>query len=211
MRILLVIFLLLSPALGKAQPTLLPVDEAPLNPDFLSFREHLFRIIERRDASAMKAVLVPGFKFSFGEEEESAEAFIEDSDFDNPASSFWPNLEKVLKLGGRLEGEDGFSAPYVFTDWPQDQNSFESMAVTGTNVRVRQAPGLHSVELARLSYSIVLVASTPENPEDWHKVTLEDGRQGYVSGRYLRSPLDYRAGFRKIEGRWYMIYFIAGD
>jgi hypothetical protein len=38
-----------------------------------------------------------------------------------------------------------------------------------------------------------------------------DGKTGYVTSRLVRSPIDYRAMFNKIGGRWQMTFFAAGD
>ena len=53
-------------------------------------------------------------------------------------------------------------------------------------------------------------AAQPED-ESWRAVRLPDGRAGFVDRRYLRSPIDYRAAFARIDGRWQMTLFLAGD
>ena len=40
---------------------------------------------------------------------------------------------------------------------------------------------------------------------------LDGGKTGYVTSRLARSPIDYRAMFNKIGGRWQMTFFAAGD
>ena len=40
---------------------------------------------------------------------------------------------------------------------------------------------------------------------------LPDGRAGFVDRRDLRSPIDHRAAFSRIDGRWQMTLFLAGD
>ena len=42
-------------------------------------------------------------------------------------------------------------------------------------------------------------------------VQLADGRAGYMWHAYVRSPVDYRALFNLIGGRWRMTAFVAGD
>jgi hypothetical protein len=42
-------------------------------------------------------------------------------------------------------------------------------------------------------------------------VRLPDGRAGFVDSRFVRSPIDYRAAFARIDGRWQMTLFLAGD
>jgi hypothetical protein len=42
-------------------------------------------------------------------------------------------------------------------------------------------------------------------------VRLGDGRTGFVAAGYVRSPVDYRAIFRRRGGQWQLLTFIAGD
>lgn len=37
------------------------------------------------------------------------------------------------------------------------------------------------------------------------------GQSGRVETRYLRSPIDYRAIFSKVGGRWQIMMVLAGD
>ncbi len=43
------------------------------------------------------------------------------------------------------------------------------------------------------------------------RLRLADGTAGYISSRYVRSPIDYRAYFSKEGGRWQMMMLLAGD
>jgi hypothetical protein len=45
----------------------------------------------------------------------------------------------------------------------------------------------------------------------WVHVQLGDGRTGYMWHAYVRRPIDYRALFNLIDGRWRMTAFVAGD
>jgi hypothetical protein len=45
----------------------------------------------------------------------------------------------------------------------------------------------------------------------WRRVKTEDGESGYVAARDVRSPIDYRAAFEKVDGRWMMTFFVVGD
>ncbi len=40
---------------------------------------------------------------------------------------------------------------------------------------------------------------------------LLGGKKGYVSVKFVRSPIDYRACFEKKNGKWKMNTFVAGD
>ena len=46
---------------------------------------------------------------------------------------------------------------------------------------------------------------------EWTRIKLRDGRTGYISSRYVRGPVGYRAIFNKVDGRWRMAAFVAGD
>ncbi|HSE31218.1 MAG TPA: hypothetical protein VLA93_06545 [Pyrinomonadaceae bacterium] len=48
-------------------------------------------------------------------------------------------------------------------------------------------------------------------PSSYPTTEHRDGQSGYMAEEFIRSPIDYRAGFAKQEGRWVMIFFIAGD
>ncbi len=72
--------------------------------------------------------------------------------------------------------------------------------------------------LKKLNYEIVFYVHDTEVKEtentrsyDWSKVKISSGLQGYVLGKFSRSPIDYCVMFKKIEGRWKMIFFVAGD
>ena len=38
-----------------------------------------------------------------------------------------------------------------------------------------------------------------------------DGKEGFMASRYIKSPIGYRAGFEKVNGRWRIFFFLAGD
>jgi hypothetical protein len=42
-------------------------------------------------------------------------------------------------------------------------------------------------------------------------VTLGNGRSGFVRREHVRSVIDYRATFEKVDGKWLMTTFLAGD
>jgi hypothetical protein len=61
-----------------------------------------------------------------------------------------------------------------------------------------------------MSYQTVRLASD-RPPGDWLSVHLADGSTGYIDERYVRSPISYRAYFERMDGRWVLMMFIAGD
>lgn len=200
-----------------------PVDEASQDPSFLAFRTKLIAAAERKDLKYVQSIMDPKIHLSFG-------GFYGVAGFRKlwkNEADFWAEFLPVIRNGGRFVGDgrnkmNVFSAPYVFTDMPEDLDHFEVFAVFGNNVNLRERPDAGAPVIAQLSYNIVKVdheAATKRKTGpgeddwkiDWQKVTTLGGQTGWMKSEYVRSPIDYRAGFEKKRGRWVMTFFIAGD
>ena len=201
---------LLAVAVFAAPPQLLPVDEASKRPDFFSFRASLQRAIARHDVAGLLAVVHPHIKNSFGGND-GIDEFRSMWKVDDPQSDVWDSLGTVLALGGAFHDADTFVAPYVFSRWPEQFDSFEHVAVTGANVRVRSLPDSTAGTLDTVSFAILPVARSSTEKEGWTAVQLDKNRVGYISSAYARSPVDYRAIFRFEDRRWRLVTFVAGD
>jgi hypothetical protein len=200
-----------------------PVDEAEKDPSFVEFRKRLTEAIEKRDVDALFRALDDKVQCSFGGDDGTDEFAEMWGLRTNPNESrVWKELGDVLRLGGRFfESPEGneFRAPYVFTDFPEELDPFEHGLVTGRNVRVRARPDSKSDVVATVSYLAVKYLESNELPSErvgqesypWRRVSLPDGTAGYIWGKYVRSPIDYRAGFSKTSGAWKMTFFLAGD
>ena len=209
-RLLPAVLLLLHATLAAAQVgKLMPADEAVRDPEFFAFRAQLQAAVARHDAEAVLAAADPKIRTSFGTGG-GIDELRKQWKLPSAGSKLWDELGTVLAFGGAFQGTGLFSAPYVFARWPEPFDSFEHVAVLGTNVRVRAEPGPNGKILASLSFDVVKLAA-PAADSEWTKVKLRDGRTGYVSSRYVRSPVDYRALFNKVGGRWRMTAFVAGD
>lgn len=195
-RAALVAFLLAAPALAQTR-RLLPVDESPRDPSLVSYLANLKAAVARQDRDALLALVHPDIKTSFGGDDGVANFHPE-----------WPVLERLLRMGGAWQGAT-FSVPYVFAKFPADLDAFEYAAVTGQGVWLREGPSVSARRLRPLTYEIVQVR---EQGEDWWNVTTLRGENGYISARYVASPIGYRAIFQKDErGEWKMFALIAGD
>ena len=194
----------------NAQIRLLPVDQAASVPDFFSFRAQLQGAIARHDVASILAALNKDVKLSFGGSS-GAEEFKEMWKPSAPDSTLWEVLATTLALGGTFGPDGSFTAPYVFTRWPQDKDAFSYMAAIGTGIRVRSAPDVNSGVVGSLDFSVVERAEATPIDSKWVKVKLHSDRIGFVDARFLRSPIDYRITFSKLEGRWQIVFFVAGD
>lgn len=218
---LLLIGLCFSIAFGQER-YVKPVDEASLDPSFAAFRAKLIDAAERRDAKFILATLDPKINLSFGGQQGIAD-FKAMWKIESGGKEFWAEFLPVIKNGGTFVRENGkrtnlFYAPYTFNSFPEDLDGFEHFAIFGSNVNLRESPDSESKIVARLSYNVVkpevdLLVKGGEAGKigGWRKVRTLGGLTGYVKSEFVRSPIDYRAGFEKKRGVWKMVAFIAGD
>jgi hypothetical protein len=187
-------------------PRLQPVDEASSKAEFLQYRTRLREAVARRDLDALVEAADPDIRLGF-----DASGGVSDlrKQFDGRSES-WDRLAAVLALGGSFSSPTSFEAPYVYAEWPEQFDSFECAAVTGSNVRLRAAASLNAPVVASVGHAIVHVLAGNDD-EVWSNVQLSDGRSGYMSRKFVRSPVDYRALFNLSKGRWRMTAFVAGD
>lgn len=193
-----------------------PVDEANLDPSFLAFRTKLIAAAERHDAKFIYGILDPKIRYSFGTDE-AVQGFKEMWHIGDADTKFWSEFLPVIKNGGaflRVKGKrtGTFFAPYTFAKFPDDLDAFEHSMIFGKDVKLRERPDAKSAIVASLSYNVV---TTPEEAKaeepEWLRVQTLGGLKGFVKHEFVRSSLDYRAGFEKKRGQWKMVLFVSGD
>jgi hypothetical protein len=109
-----------------------------------------------------------------------------------------------------IDGQRMFCAPYVFCKFPDKLDAFTNVVIIQSNVLLRKAPSTNASVVEILSYDIVKKEWEFKDLK-WMKVTTPNNMQGYILNQEARSPIDYRAYFVKVNGRWKMRTFIAGD
>jgi hypothetical protein len=195
---------------------LYPIDEGPKDPSFQAFRAKLIEAVKNRDAKFILSILDPKILNSFGGDG-GVKEFKEMWKPDNPNSELWDTLIGVLSMGGSFDtkNKNDFCAPYVYSQFPE-LDAFDHSVIIGEQVHMREQPGLTSPTVATLSYDIV--ANTDQSTEpvkkdghSWVAIKLSNGKTGFVSKQFIRSPIDYRACFTKKRGRWLMVTLVAGD
>lgn len=201
-----------------------PVDNAKSDPSFLAFRTKLIAAAEKKDANAILAVIDPKIKNGFGGDDGIAN-FKKQWKITVKNSEFWAEFLLVIKNGGSFSKEGNvkmFVAPYTFSDWPDDIDGFEHMVIFGNNVNLREGPSTDSRVIEQLSYNIVKIDPNGSildkkvMPDDdgsfkWYKLSTLGGKTGFVAAEFVRSSIDFRAGFEKKRGVWKMTFFLAGD
>ncbi len=197
---------------------LYPIDEAATDPSFFLYRLRLIEAVASRDTSALYAALSPEIKISFGGSV-GLEDFKREWEPDSSDSDLWSTLSEVLAGGGSMIGSSSdawFEAPYWTSEWRNiNYDAFEYGVIIGEQVIVRSRPTTQSEAIEALSYDIVhVVDHYPQTEEEgvaFVKIELDGGLTGFVSSDFFRSPVGYRAGFRKVDGAWQMQWFLAGD
>lgn len=193
-----------------------PMDEGPRDASFLKFRNDLKAIIDRKDAAALMKIVTPNIQNSFGGDNGAAN-FKKMWKPSDSKSDIWPVLKLVVDMGGNFDSKTEFSAPYVYSAFPNDVDSFETVAVTSPDAVMRDKPKADAAIVRKLDHDILNLVNGAKKlqheagPDDWLEVTDAAGKHGFVLQRDVRSPIDFRAGFKKIKGRWRMVDLVVGD
>jgi hypothetical protein len=206
---LLLLSILLTPASFAKPNTFLPVDEAARDPSFLAFRTELIRVVKEQDEQALLKIVDPQIEYSFGDDP-GVDGFSRQWKLNNGGShELWQSILAVLELGGKFNQEGEFVAPYVFANWPANRDGFEYSAVIVPEASVRAKANARAKPVAKVGYEILKLRDA-RAPEKWMAVDV-NGKRGFLPSYTLRSPIDFRAFFKKVEGEWRMTAFIAGD
>lgn len=200
-----------------------PVDEAPIDTLFFVFRENLRQLVKDKNVFGLLEAVDEQIQNGFGDNNGFAE-FVTFWELDKPEkaseSKIWSILEEILALGGSFASQGrSFEASYISSTWPAIYELTDHAAIAGSGVRFRSAPTLQSKTIASISYDIVKVLEYTDKVETiagethpWVKIELLDGREGFVYGKFLRSPIGYRASFSPNQrGIWQMDSLLAGD
>lgn len=206
--------LLAAPVLAE-EMKLKPVDQAGRDPAFAKFRTAMLDAVRRRDVDQVVAQADPEIKLSFGGDY-GRETFRDllTGTAEWQGEPYWAELQRVLELGGVFMDTNSFCTPYVAClDVPgcPDCDPYETIFTLSGDAVARTAPAADAPVAARLSYDVLRLDTETEHEGEWIPVFLPDGSRAYVSGPDFRMSIDYRALFEKVDGKWRMTVFIAGD
>ena len=205
----------------KEEGKLYPVDEAPLDTAFYVFREQLKKTVAEKNVFALLDVTAKDIKVTFGEEN-SFDDFVSRwglASKQPDTLQIWALLGRLLFQGGTFsDNRTIYTAPYIFSTWPGLYDPSDYGAIAGAGVRLREKPSLNSKILKTISYDIVTILDEEREEEiggetyPWVRVELLSGTQGYVFGKFIGNPVEYRVGFKKTaEGQWRMNVLLEGD
>ena len=205
------------PCLASAQDKFPPKDESGKSPALQLFVSELKQIIQDKDAERLMARIHPQIRFDF-DEGVGIRKFKERWRPEDKDSELWEMMYRIVGLGGVFagNGEDPFYTfvfPYVNqVDLEDADQYFNTLVITGRDVRVREKPGLTSKIVGHLTYDVVSFDYEKSNMNGWYFVQTSDKKiSGYVSSDFAYSPVDFRMFLANENGKWMISCLIAGD
>jgi hypothetical protein len=202
-----------------------PIDEADQVPGFKAFRDKLLEAVDKQDLKFVLDHVDEQIKCGFGGDAGKANFIkIWNLDAKSGKSELWKTLKPVLELGGTWQKGGGktFYAPCYFDrEVPGNPDPFMMLFTIGENVRVREKPDVDAPVIDELNWEVVLTANSNDEKlvdqtingetHTWEHITTPRGKSGYVFGKYLRSPIDYRGSFSPKKGTWVLDFLGSGD
>lgn len=204
---------LAAPALAAPQ-IVAPVDAAKDDPELAALFETLTRAAEARDFAPFEAAMTADATASFGGDE-GPEGFRRAYEIESPDSPFWSAFTEALALGA-VEAEPGLVyAPYLAGTLPDDADPYLSVVAIGAKTLLYAEPKEGAAVVADVTHQVleqidIEPADLEKTGPDYVHVKADAGT-GYVKAGEVRSPLDHRAVFQKIDGTWKLAAFVAGD
>ncbi len=178
--------------------------------------------VQAKDAAALLKMVSEDVTYSFGGDG-GKEAFVQEWKLDAaPESSpFWNEAADILDLGGAFvtEGRGSFLMPYLAARFPAEYDPAVYSVVNGTDVNLRSKPSVDSEIVQPLTNELVKKGEPMEETyemsgREYHWVPIETtyGTTGYMVEKFVRSPMDYRMEFSKLDnGEWKITAFVTGE
>lgn len=188
-----------------------PNNDVTDSSSFGKFLKDYRKALEERDEAYVKAHTHPNVKISFGGHS-GWDGLVSYWKLDEGNEGFYKMMKTTLSYGA-VDTSGGlgnaYSAPYMFTDFPDSYDAFQFSVVTGSDVNLRSRPTTDSEVLGQATYEVLKILE--EEKDGWVKVQLPDGTRAYIYGKYIWSPVYYRAGFTRVDDTWLLEFFVKGD
>ena len=184
--------------------------------DFDTFVGALRGVVDRRDAEALRRVLADDVASSFGGDGGPAgfEQAYRPADPDGPA---WTELGRLLGQGPPARQGEILAFPWAYTTPPDSLAANERAGGEAFGVTARDGAVIRDeagATLARAPYGAWLAGVPRATHPDgsWAvRVPGSADRTGLVRRADTFAPYDRRVGFRLLDGRWRLVFLIAGD
>ncbi len=206
--------LCLAASASAAPMIVAPPESGPADASLGALLDTLIKAAEAKDFAPFEAALTPTATASFGGDE-GPEGFKRVYGVDRPDSPFWPEFIEAAKLGGAFLQDDLFIVPYIAARIPEEADPYLSVIAIGEKTLLYAEPKEGAATLADVTHQVleqidIEPADLEKTGPDFIHVKAEAGT-GYVKVAEIRSALDYRAVFEKVDGAWKLTAFVAGD
>lgn len=140
-RLLITLMIVLLGGLPAGAEKLRPHDETARAPNFAAFKTRFVQAVKVRDVVWLESRITPHSHFGFGPNEQGISGFRARYRPEDPDSSLWRTLEKIMGTAGSYHPEEGMVCfPWLYRRLPTSEG--ESRAVIlGDDVDVRAGPG----------------------------------------------------------------------
>jgi hypothetical protein len=207
-----VAILLAAPAM--AAPVIIAPPSEHQDADLDALVMTLAKAAAAKDFAPFEAAMTPTATASFGGDEGPA-GFRRAYGVDQPDSPFWSEWAKASALGGTFEESEIYVLPYTSSALPDDADPYSSLIAVGEKTALYDAPKADAKVIGDVTHQLleqldVEPADLEKTGPDFVHVKADMG-EGYVRIAEVRSPIDYRAIFEKIDGKWKLTAFVAGD
>ncbi len=197
------------PASAKPPHRFPPFDECTRVPGAATFRANLAKAVRHRDSRALIALTAKDIKLDFGGGGGTAE--LRKRLASREGRNLWRALEDLLPLGCAYRNRS-LVMPSLFSQELNDVDPMTVFLVTGKGVPMHDRPEGRSKIIANLTWDMVAPVEGEAARGGFSKVrVLDSGKRGYVATAKLRSPIDYRIIARRVQGKWRIDMFVAGD
>ena len=186
-----------------------PRDECSAQPGGAEFLARLKDAAKARDAVSLALLASPKVMLDFGGgsgRDEMVRRFV-------PGSDLWQELDKALALGCAFDKDNSaLVVPWFFAQDLGDSDPFGTSVTLGKAVPLYKAGSAKSAVLKQLNWQLVVNRDTDEIGSPFIPVAVIDSDLvGYVEMERLRSPLAYRLRAEKVDGKWQIASFLAGE
>ena len=197
-------------ALAGATPDRLPpIDQCTPDPSFQRFRSELAEIVDRRDTQRLLELVAEDVLVDLGGGV-GKKAFVAEWKLDGrQPSGLWSEIRTLLRLGC-IKGEGGYLMPSLFEQLGSDGETLETYVAVVPGSALRSEPRAGAPVVATLDWD-VLKLQTVSDDVNWYRVSLRDGRNGYVRASEARNPLEHRLLVARVGGKWRITALVAGD
>jgi len=183
-------------------------DECTSASGYAEFRTALDDAVRRRDADAFRKLFSARGQMRINGLDLQSDASQWSSDSVS-AIGPWTELERMLPLGC-WRSDTRLSIPYV-TKYVKQGILAEPAVITVRGTSVSEAPDASSREVERVARGAFLQMENPYAASGWIRVSLADGRSGFVPSADVRSPGAAVLKLLDEGGRWRIVWFGGYD